>query len=327
MPARVGPHYRNAVLMARSGRFGEATAALSHALDLGQCTDGEALDLQARIYAQQGLYLHAEKCWRKAQHVDGGKPEYAAALNRLHASHTQPLRVISLLIALVLIAMCTVTTWQVLVVAPARHRQEAQTLTEIKSSLVSTGAEASTHFKELAASMATINRDTQSRLDDVSSRLLGEVKGLGARSEANRTAAESMSKELQASIAAMSQELAAARQDATEAAGRLTDAIAALRSVSQDHLKAENAMFGTMSNSLASQTTQLAELSSKLTTTEERFRLFSDGVASIRSRVDQMSDQTMAAMDAIRKELAELRSKLGSGLTEPKGQTGGPARP
>ena len=58
-----------AVILARRGRYTEAAKLLQNALDAGECSHAEALDLQARIYAQQGLYWHAESCWHKAKHL------------------------------------------------------------------------------------------------------------------------------------------------------------------------------------------------------------------------------------------------------------------
>jgi hypothetical protein len=53
------------------------------ALARGECTEEEALDLQARIYAQQGQLLQAESCWRRAQSLNAANTEYADALAAL----------------------------------------------------------------------------------------------------------------------------------------------------------------------------------------------------------------------------------------------------
>lgn len=73
-------------LLARRGRFAEATERLEEAFSFGACSEAEALDLKARICAQQGLLLQAEVCWRKAQTLDTGNPTYADALTALRRS-------------------------------------------------------------------------------------------------------------------------------------------------------------------------------------------------------------------------------------------------
>lgn len=69
--------------LARKGHYSEATQRLADALKAGTCTEPQALDLQARMYAQQGLLLHAESCWRKAQSLDRANPAYDEALTSL----------------------------------------------------------------------------------------------------------------------------------------------------------------------------------------------------------------------------------------------------
>lgn len=73
-------------LLARRGRFGEASEWISTALARGECTEEEALDLQARIHAQQGQLLQAEACWRRAQSLNQENTEYADALAALRQS-------------------------------------------------------------------------------------------------------------------------------------------------------------------------------------------------------------------------------------------------
>ena len=69
--------------LARRGRYNEALNLLVEAYSRGECTEAEALDLKARICAQQGLFLQAEACWRKAQQLDAENIAYADALAAL----------------------------------------------------------------------------------------------------------------------------------------------------------------------------------------------------------------------------------------------------
>jgi len=71
---------------ARKGRYARARRLLAETLAAGGCTEAEALDLQARMCAQQGHLLQAESLWLKAQSVDPGNPVYERALARLRGT-------------------------------------------------------------------------------------------------------------------------------------------------------------------------------------------------------------------------------------------------
>lgn len=120
------PRYASAVRMARRGRYADASRFLQQSLDAGECSDAEALDLQAKIYAQQGLYLHAETCWRRAQSADPSNTTYSEALERLKRGRRPwgPFDRVSVLAAG--LAVLSFLLWQWLVVLPANsHRQVA----------------------------------------------------------------------------------------------------------------------------------------------------------------------------------------------------------
>jgi tetratricopeptide (TPR) repeat protein len=88
---------------ARSGRYDEALQLLARAAsDTAQTyRDIDLLDLQGRIYAQQGLYLDAERCWRAVLSKEPNNAAIAAAIERLRQRRL-PLRVpkVALLIIL-----------------------------------------------------------------------------------------------------------------------------------------------------------------------------------------------------------------------------------
>src|SRR4051812_14061502 len=65
--ASAGESFGQAQWHARLGRFPQARAALAVALAEGNCTQAQAFDLDARMYAQQGMIFDADACWRKAQ--------------------------------------------------------------------------------------------------------------------------------------------------------------------------------------------------------------------------------------------------------------------
>ncbi len=328
MSARPGPLFHSAVLMAHRGRFEDATVALSLARESGQCTDGESLDLQARMYAQQGLYLHAESCWRKAQHLGGGKPEYAAALSRLHASHNRPLRLMVLAFGLLIIGGLAVLAWQVAAVLPARHRQLAEAITHLSTSHTQATAESTIYFKDIRASLAAADKDNRLRLDDLSARLWAELSSVGVQLDAVRVEVNSSNKELRAQTSAVAAEVVSARRDAAESAVKLSEAIAALRVASQNQHAADAVVLGTLSRDIAAQAATLEKLSSESAATGEHSRDLLSEVASIRSCLDQVSTESMTVLDAIRQELAELRRRLGSEANEgPKAKSVKSARP
>lgn len=70
-----------ATTLARSGRYADAEQLLTQLLDEREVP--AALDLRARIYAQQGQWHEARECWQKALQLDCTNEAYIAALERL----------------------------------------------------------------------------------------------------------------------------------------------------------------------------------------------------------------------------------------------------
>jgi len=262
------------------------------------------------MYAQQGLYLHAESCWRKAQHLEGGKPEYAAGLSRLHASHNQPLRLMVLIFGLLLVGGLGVLAWQVTIVLPVRHRQVTEAIAQLSTSHALANTDIAFQFKDIREALLTTDKDNRSWLDDLSKRLLAEISSVGARLDAARVALDSSDKELRASTVAVAAELASTRRDAVESAVKLNEALAVLRVASQDQHTADAVVLGTLSKAIAAQAATLVGLLSKLAAAGEQSRDVLGQVTGVRTRLDQASEQLMAAIDAIRQELVELRRKV-----------------
>jgi hypothetical protein len=75
--------FANAVRLARRGRYQEAREMLAQALDQGACKPAEVHDLDARMFAQQGLLFDADAAWARAQAADPANPAYSAGRARL----------------------------------------------------------------------------------------------------------------------------------------------------------------------------------------------------------------------------------------------------
>jgi tetratricopeptide (TPR) repeat protein len=74
-----------AVVLARAGRFERIEELLRAAIQVGDCSQAQALDLRARICVQNGLLFEAEGLWREALRSEPGNVAILAALERLHA--------------------------------------------------------------------------------------------------------------------------------------------------------------------------------------------------------------------------------------------------
>jgi tetratricopeptide (TPR) repeat protein len=83
---RSGELYRHlcfAAELARSGRYAGAEQLALEVARSGGTLLPTALDLLARIYAQQGRYLEAESCWQKALSLSPGNLQYRWGLDAI----------------------------------------------------------------------------------------------------------------------------------------------------------------------------------------------------------------------------------------------------
>ncbi|MBI3248805.1 MAG: hypothetical protein HYZ50_20070 [Deltaproteobacteria bacterium] len=114
-----GKFFATAATLARRGQYTDAAKLLQKALDAGECAEAEALDLQARMYAQQGLHLQAESCWQRAKQIDGDNPAYDEALSRLRQVRLSAGRFPQLVAALSATAVVGGVLWQMAFVNPS----------------------------------------------------------------------------------------------------------------------------------------------------------------------------------------------------------------
>lgn len=94
-----------AASLARLGRYDEAQPWLLEAAKEPSLRPG-ALDLRARILAQQGRYLEAESHWLEAVRLDPGNPSFRKALDAL-TKRRQPLLWLRPLVAAVALALAS----------------------------------------------------------------------------------------------------------------------------------------------------------------------------------------------------------------------------
>lgn len=181
-----GRLFAQAILLARKGRYADASKLLPEALRLGQCTESEALDLQARIYAQQGQHLHAESCWRKAMGRDSSNPVYADALARLQRIRrpwpvVRTIGFVAAALAVVIVAM---------VIASGRDATVLRTEELLREDL---RAISETSVRQHQAHLATVT-DTNAKwsdtVADTNTKWSDTIAALAQQVQANHTATE-----------------------------------------------------------------------------------------------------------------------------------------
>jgi len=167
-----------ATSLARKGRYVDAIRLLRRALACGDCSQEDALDLQARIYVQQGLYLQAEFCWREAKRLDSSNPAYDAALERLRRAHLSTGRLFHLFATVAIILVTGLMLWQVCFVSPdiaSRLRTYETSVAEIRGDVAKFQTAMKEDNEELAAGAAEL-RDSLSAFDRQLNEHLAEVR-------------------------------------------------------------------------------------------------------------------------------------------------------
>ncbi len=104
-----------ATVLARAGRYSDAEILLSQ-LTGEEGTSIPALDLLARIRAQQGRLLDAEGLWRQAWQLDPANEAFKAGLDRIAGMQRQPLWIVFLLpltVGLLVVLAVVLLAWQV----------------------------------------------------------------------------------------------------------------------------------------------------------------------------------------------------------------------
>lgn len=165
-PHSSGQLFVTATLLARKARYADATKILRRASEAGDCSEAEALDLQARMYAQQGLYLEAEKCWRQAKSRDAVNEQYDNALARLRRGRLATGRGLHILIGIIVFTIMGLMVWQVFFATPDLARklnQQRSALASLQTSVDTTADAAGTRDTQLAASVGKADANAATR--------------------------------------------------------------------------------------------------------------------------------------------------------------------
>jgi tetratricopeptide (TPR) repeat protein len=173
--------FQLAIQLARKGRYAEAIQAIQRSLADEQCSELEAVDLQARIYSQQGCYLQAESCWISARNLDPDNPEYDRAIARLRISGNAPDRILRFITSGILFAMLCMLIWQLSVVNPymSKEFRENRSSTEAVRNAIS----------DVDATLQSANQNTGER-EMALAELMQEIASSQRVSIQNLSAAE-----------------------------------------------------------------------------------------------------------------------------------------
>lgn len=163
-----------ATTLAREGLFAEATKVLHKALAAGECSEAEALDLQARIYAQEGLGFQAESCWQRMQHLAGLDPKQDPALARMQRSFISAQSLFHVSIAVAVVAVLGLLFWQILFVNPKvanRLASNESSLTALREGLVEFKSSTQSGDQDLSKNIINLNNNLSALDKHLSERL------------------------------------------------------------------------------------------------------------------------------------------------------------
>ena len=275
-----------ATTLARKGRYEEAIKLLQKALDAGECSRAEALDLLARIYAQQGRHLDAETCWLEAKRLDESNPTYDDALNRLRRDRRSSGRLGHLATALAVIAFLALLLWQLLLVNPNVYRRQdaaEASLTAMREDIATWQNASQARGLELGTGIAALNRS----LMDLDSRLAPQLKALATSVET--------AKERDAAIARLDQQVATLQQAVEREIGSLAARYEKLNSAQIRETEAVKASIVDLAEALDAVERSLAERY------EKRHSAQMKEAEAVRASIVDLAE----ALDAVEERLSE----------------------
>jgi len=306
-----GRLFASATSLARKGRYADATKLLRCALEAGDCSEAEALDLQARIYAQQGLYLQAEACWRQAKSHDATDEKFDDALARLRRARLATRRGLHVAAGLVVVLILGQIVWQVFFAIPGLVQQldqQKSAVASLQSSADSAADAAAARDAELAANIEAYDRNASQRDSQLATSI-----------SAFRGSVDKRDEQLAAAVALLvtGKDAVAHRDAVLERLAQATAAIekanqASFKGLASDRAEADDAarkQLEALSTSLATLTKSLAATEAALAERINRSELaaskqLNEAIGGVASRIDGLPSSE--AITAIENQIARL---------------------
>jgi tetratricopeptide (TPR) repeat protein len=191
-----------ATMLARRGRYKDASSLLVRALQAKHCSKAEALDLQARMLAQQGFYREAEACWLRANTLDGSRHAYDRALDRLWRTARASSDRFTLIVFL---AATAILAWQLVSLAHGLHESRAATarsLVELRTEMQAAGSRAHEHNLDVQVRVAQGLNDVEARIVE-RLQALSTAAGVGGQRDAIMRGAEAVKDSIKVDLAGL----------------------------------------------------------------------------------------------------------------------------
>jgi tetratricopeptide (TPR) repeat protein len=310
-----GQLFARAKVLARKGRYDEATKLLQKAIDAEECSESESLDLLARIYAQQGRYLEAESCWRKAKDLDDSNPAYDDALNRLRRAHRPFARFAQTAVAVCAFALLALLLWQVLRHNSKRHDATEASLIAIRGDLKA--FQQALH--EQGEGLGKTTADVRSSLTDLDSRLEQQLKSLATTEDAERQR-DAVITHVDDRIAAFQKAFERTAQEQTERSTQLDTARAEEAEVIKSSVADMGKALAAVEGRLAACIKEVERVESSIGSNVKSLPTSADlaelkecvesGVDSIGARFEKLNTAQIKEIEATRASIADLRKAL-----------------
>jgi len=289
-------------LLARKGRYADASKLLKVAHDRGQCIEPEALDLQARMYAQQGMHLHAESCWLKAQSLDGSNPAYAEALSRLRGTRLPFVRPYGILLSICGLGLFALLFWHIMSFGRSLERRQNTNLDSIhavRRDVLETGHAFKTRHEELASAVSAL----ETRIHGVHSTLTESLETVPTKATAEEDRKAILS-HMDAGLAALAR-----------LAERMGEEVDGVAKAQQEARKTESDGFARVDVVLTQLCQSVSQISAEVA---KQQGAFVKGQAETAERIEgdvaqfrQLIAQTKREVD---NQIKEVRSQLRTGL-------------
>jgi tetratricopeptide (TPR) repeat protein len=307
-PSQIDEALGKATSLARQGYFVEALQLL-RTVPADLTHDRlDVLDLCARIYAQQGRWLDAERYWQEAIRIDPGNPVYRDGLNTAQGRGNDLRPIVQGAIAL-LLALAIICTWRLWHYADSMQTQTA----DLKSQLAN--VEQLTRTQQELIDRRLTETDARNSVATLERRLIGTEAALNATTQA----LERYRGENQDAAAAYAKAIQGVQENVTNI-GRQLDAA---NGTIKDSVKALSADTAALRDALAAQNEQRQRV------LDLRLKTLDESVLTLTKSIADLSKATQATADTDNEQLRqfsrtiaaiELRLPPGQATTRPTSQ-------